>query len=105
MPSRAPIKQARPTAGQIRAAIALLGWTQSDAADHSGLALQTISRASQGDGPSPGSDESCAALRAAFWKAGVALTDPDLESPPNVYGQGVHGRGVCWRRGREPKAR
>jgi transcriptional regulator with XRE-family HTH domain len=57
---------------QLRAARSLLGWSQTELAEHAGLSLPTVKRVEResGDGPNV-SDEAREKLRKALEKAGV----------------------------------
>jgi len=58
------------SAAQLRAARALLGWSQADLAARVGLSSMTIKRA-EGSGKPPASPAALAAIRAALEAAGV----------------------------------
>lgn len=62
---------------QIKAARALLGWSQAILADRSGVSLPTIKRleAAEVDGGMGGRQETIAAIRAALETAGVVFLD------------------------------
>lgn len=67
----------RPSAGQIRGARGLLGWTATDLAARSGLSFSTIRRA-EAEGDRGVGLAAAEAIRAAFAAAGVAFgTAPD----------------------------
>jgi predicted transcriptional regulator len=70
---------------QIKAARSLLGWSQDDLADHSGVSKPTIGRleAIDSDEPIGGRPETGEALVAALEKAGVEFI------PENGGGAGV----------------
>jgi predicted transcriptional regulator len=70
---------------QIKAARSLLGWSQDDLADHSGVSKPTIGRleAIDTDDPIGGRPETGKALIAALAKAGVEFI------PENGGGAGV----------------
>jgi predicted transcriptional regulator len=70
---------------QIKAARSLLGWSQDDLADHSGVSKPTIGRleATDSDEPIGGRPETGEALVAALEKAGVEFI------PENGGGAGV----------------
>ena len=57
---------------QLRAARSLLGWSQTELAEHAGLSLPTVKRVEResGDGPNV-SDEAREKLRKALEKAGI----------------------------------
>lgn len=56
---------------QIKAARALLGWSQDDLAQHSGISAPTVKRLEAADGDIGGRPETGEALVAALEKAGV----------------------------------
>ena len=63
------------TGSQIRAARALLRWTQDDLARRSQVAVATISDAEAGDGSISVTAADARALRTALERAGVAFID------------------------------
>jgi transcriptional regulator with XRE-family HTH domain len=65
------------TATQIRAARALLGWSQPALAKASGLSLPTIVRMESQLGPGRSSAANVEAVRNALEKAGVMFLDAD----------------------------
>jgi transcriptional regulator with XRE-family HTH domain len=73
------------TGNQIRAARALLGWSQAQVAQHSGLSVPTVKRA-EGAGAIAAAAEAVAAIRAALVAAGVEFI------PENGGGAGVRLR-------------
>lgn len=75
------------TAGQMRAARALLGLDQRGLADLSGLSLPTIQRMEASDGLIRGNVDSLMKLVGAFSAAGIELIDEGVASPSG-------GRGV-----------
>jgi transcriptional regulator with XRE-family HTH domain len=75
------------TAGQVRAARALLGLDQRGLAELSGLSLPTIQRMEASDGVIRGNVDSLMKLTSALSAAGVALIDDGAVSGPG-------GRGV-----------
>jgi predicted transcriptional regulator len=68
---------------QMKAARALLGWSQGDLAVASGISEPTIGRLEAEDGPVGGRAETGAALLAALEKAGIEFI------PENGGGAGV----------------
>jgi predicted transcriptional regulator len=58
---------------QMKAARALLAWSQADLAAASGISAPTIARLEAEDGPVGGRAETGAALVAALEKAGIAF--------------------------------
>lgn len=81
------------TAGQMRAARALLGFDQKDLAERSGLSLPTIQRMEASDGVVRGNVDSLMKLIAALNAAGVELIGDGAVSPGG-------GRGVRLREAR-----
>jgi transcriptional regulator with XRE-family HTH domain len=59
---------------QLRAARALLGWSQSDLAEKAGLSRPTVKRA-ETENDTPVSDEAKAKMKAALEAAGVEFTN------------------------------
>ena len=51
---------------QVKAARALLGWSQNDLVEASGVSYATIARLETGDGPLRGRGQTVASIRAAF---------------------------------------
>jgi transcriptional regulator with XRE-family HTH domain len=62
------------TAAHLRAARALLGWSQAELAARAGLSSMTIKRA-EGSGKPPASAEAVTSMRAALEAAGVEFTN------------------------------
>ncbi len=81
----------RVTTGQIKAARALLGWSQSDLAAASGLSTPTVKRIEATGGDLGGRPDTAARIVAALEKAGAEFIAEDA-------GGGV---GVRLRQGRE----
>ncbi|MCA1375683.1 MULTISPECIES: helix-turn-helix transcriptional regulator [Bradyrhizobium] len=71
---------------QIKAARALLGWSQDDLATQSGVSVPTVKRLEAADGEVGGRAETGDALVAALEKAGVEFI------PENGGGAGVRMR-------------
>lgn len=71
---------------QIKAARALLGWSQDDLANQSGVSVPTVKRLEAADGDVGGRAETGDALVAALEKAGVEFI------PENGGGAGVRLR-------------
>ena len=65
------------TASQIRAARALLGWSQPALAQASGISLPTIVRMESQLGPGRSSAANVDAVRRALEKAGVTFLEAD----------------------------
>jgi len=77
------------TAAQIRAARALLGWSQPALAKESGVSLPTIVRMESLLGPGRSSAANVDAVRRALEKAGVLFLEAD---DANAVGPGVRLR-------------
>lgn len=73
------------TGNQLRAARSLIGWSQAQVAQATGLSVPTIKRA-EGQGAVAASDQAIAAIRAALEAAGVEFL------PGNGAGPGVRLR-------------
>lgn len=78
------------TAGQMRAARALLGLDQRDLAERSGLSLPTIQRMEASEGVIRGNVDSLMKLISALEASGVALIGEGAASASG-------GRGVRWK--------
>ena len=65
------------TAGQLRAARALIGWTAQELADASGVGVATIRRAELKDGLVGTTAPNIAAIQRAFSDRGVEFTNGD----------------------------
>ena len=65
---------------QVKAARALLGWSQKELAEHSGVSLSTLNRLERGDGDS--SISSLRLIHKAFEQAGIQL----VNSPDGAIG-------------------
>ena len=76
-------------AAQIRAARALLGWSQPALAKESGVSLPTIVRMESQLGPGRSSAANVDAVRRALEKAGVLFLEAD---DANAVGPGVRLR-------------
>jgi len=74
------------TAGQIRAARALLGWSGAQLANAAGVSLQTIRRMESDLGPGRSSAANVEAVQRALEMAGVVFLEAD--------GAGAAGPGV-----------
>jgi transcriptional regulator with XRE-family HTH domain len=72
------------TASQIRAARALLEWTQPQLAEASGLSLMSIRRMEGQSGPSQRSAGNVEAVRKALDDAGVMFLSADDTAGPGV---------------------
>jgi transcriptional regulator with XRE-family HTH domain len=66
---------------QIKAARALIGWSQQDLASESGVSLPTVKRLEAGDGSVGGRQETGDKLVAALTAAGVIFIDENGEGP------------------------
>lgn len=71
---------------QVKAARALLAWSQHDLAKYSGVSYPTIARLEQADGPLGGRSATVEAIRSAFERGGVEFI------PENGGGEGVRLR-------------
>lgn len=71
---------------QLRAARALIGWSQAEVAQASGLSIPTVKRA-EGQGAVSASPEAIDSIRAALESAGVEFI------PENGGGAGVRIKG------------
>ena len=69
------------TTRQIKAARALLGWSQADLAEKSGVSEPTVARLESMDGELGGRELTAQKLRAAIERAGVAFIDPNGGGP------------------------
>ena len=74
------------TIRQIKAARALLGWSQSDLARHSGMSEPTIARLESTDGQLGGRGETVRKIQAALETNGIEFIDE------NGTGEGVRFR-------------
>lgn len=72
------------TASQIRAARALLEWTQPELAKASGLSMMSIRRMEGPSGPSQRSAGNVEAVRKALSDAGVIFLSADDAAGPGV---------------------
>lgn len=66
---------------QVKAARALLAWSQSDLARASGISEPTIKRLESQDGDLGGRQDTAAAIRAALESAGVIFVAENGEGP------------------------
>ncbi|PGH56509.1 transcriptional regulator [Azospirillum palustre] len=69
------------TAPQVRAARALLGWSQTELSTASGISVPTIKRMEGAIGPGRSAADNVQAIRAALEAAGVIFIDDDDEGP------------------------
>ena len=69
------------TIPQLKAARALLGWSQWDLAGHSGVSEPTIARLESLDGHLGGRAETGAKIRAALEKGGIEFIDENGGGP------------------------
>lgn len=72
------------TAGQIRAARALLDWNQQRLADESGVSLATIRRIESPRGPDRSTAPNKDAIQRSLEKAGVVFLIKDTHGGPGV---------------------
>ena len=69
------------TTRQIKAARALLGWSQGDLAKHSSVSEPTIARLESIDGQIGGRPNTAEKIRAALEKAGIDFIDENGGGP------------------------
>jgi predicted transcriptional regulator len=69
------------TIGQVKAARALLGWSQSTLASRSGISEPTIARLEAADGELGGRGQTVKKIRAALEAAGVEFIDENGGGP------------------------
>lgn len=69
------------TIRQVKAARALLAWSQIDLASKSGVSVPTIERLEAADGPIGGRPETADKLRTALERAGVIFIEANGEGP------------------------
>ena len=69
------------TTAQLRGARGLIGWTQSDLAAASGLALSTIKRMEHTEGPVRGISENVWKVQRALEEAGITFIDENGGGP------------------------
>lgn len=81
------------TAGQLRAARAMLGMEQRRLAELSGLSVQTIQRMEASEGVVRGQVDSLMKLIAALDAAGIALIGEDAASTGGGRGVRLKARG------------
>jgi DNA-binding XRE family transcriptional regulator len=74
------------TTRQVKAARALLGWSQADLAQHSGVSEPTVARLESADGKLGGREDTAEKIRTAIEIAGVEFIDE------NGGGRGVRLR-------------
>jgi transcriptional regulator with XRE-family HTH domain len=82
--NRNPINSGGPkliTIKQLKAARALLGWSQSDLARHSGVSEPTIARLESADGQLGGRGETVKKISTALQKGGVEFIDENDGGP------------------------
>lgn len=65
------------TAGQMRAARGLLGWSQNDLAQAAGVGLSTVKRMEASEGIVRANAENAWKVRKAIQSAGIELIDED----------------------------
>jgi predicted transcriptional regulator len=82
------------TTRQVKAARALLGWSQADLAYHSGISEPTVARLESTDGEFGGRQGTTAKIRHAIEAAGVEFIDENGGGP-----------GVRLRKRQRPKKR
>ena len=69
------------TGAQLRAARALLKWSAKEVAEKSGVALTTVQRLEQTDGPASGRAQTHFELQRAFEAAGVEFIGSPDDKP------------------------
>jgi transcriptional regulator with XRE-family HTH domain len=69
------------TTRQVKAARALLGWSQADLADHSGISEPTVARLESMDGEFGGREVTAEKIRHAIEVAGVEFIDENGGGP------------------------
>jgi predicted transcriptional regulator len=69
------------TTGQVKAARALLGWSQGDLAEASGVSHPSIKRLEAETGLLGGRDDTAAKIVGALEKAGVIFVEENGEGP------------------------
>jgi predicted transcriptional regulator len=69
------------TIRQVKAARALLGWSQSDLARHSGISEPTIARLESAEGQLGGRGETVEKIRAALERSGIEFIDENGGGP------------------------
>lgn len=72
------------TAAQIKAARALVGWSQPQLVTASGVSLPTIVRMESASGPGRSSAANVDAVKRALERAGVSFLDADEAGGPGV---------------------
>jgi transcriptional regulator with XRE-family HTH domain len=80
------------TTRQVKAARALLGWSQADLAQHSGVSEPTVARLESVDGELGGREDTAEKIRTAIEIAGIEFID-----------ENGGGRGVRLRRRARPR--
>ncbi len=66
---------------QLKAARALIGWSQPDLAERSGVSVPTIARLETGDGQLGGRASTAERLRTALEASGIIFIDENGEGP------------------------
>ena len=69
------------TTSQIKAARALLGWSQAELAKQSGISEPTIARLESVDGELGGRQDTAKKIRSAIEKAGIEFIDENGGGP------------------------
>ncbi|WP_428032799.1 helix-turn-helix domain-containing protein [Ancylobacter sp.] len=78
----------------MKAARALLGWSQTDLANASAISEPTIKRLESQDGELGGRVDTAAAIRAALEAAGIIFVDENGEGPGVRLKKGIHDAGT-----------
>src|SRR5260370_39688727 len=86
------------TTRQVKAARALLGWSQADLAQHSGVSEPTVARLEAVDGELGGREGTAEKIRTAIEAAGIEVIDANggargvgLAGMARARGHGAHG--------------
>jgi predicted transcriptional regulator len=69
------------TTGQVKAARALLGWSQADLAQHSGISEPTVARLETARGELGGRQHTTEKITSALRKAGIEFIDENGGGP------------------------
>jgi predicted transcriptional regulator len=69
------------TIRQVKAARALLGWSQSDLARHSGISEPTIARLESAEGQLGGRGETVEKIQSALERSGIEFIDENGGGP------------------------
>lgn len=75
---------------QVKAARALLGWSQEDLAEASGISVPTVARLEAQDGDLGGRASTAEAIRTALESAGAVFLPENGNGPGVALRKGVH---------------